>query len=180
VAKLAHLLQDEKPPVYQLDFGDRVTATVAEVVSREAVQRLAPFIAELAATVEGVGKSVDDGVDKHSEALSESQKAVESASKALEKAVKTELEAVRGALRRSIADAGRDTKVGVDEAIQRLVEAMGRIEIPDHGSEIGRVAEIQQTILDAVKRDPAPREWNFTVNRNRNGFIQSVTAKAVE
>jgi len=179
VAKLAHLLQDERPPAHQLDFSG-VAATVADMASQEAVKRLAPFIAELAATVEGVGKSVDDGVGKHSDALSESQKAVESASKALEDAVKTELEAVRGAIRRSVADAGRDTKVSVDKAIQKLVVAMGRIEIPDHGSEIGRVAEIQQTILDAVKRDPAPKEWNFTVNRNRNGFIQSVTAKAVE
>jgi len=177
MGRLTHLIQGEPSPVYQLDFGDKVTTTVAEVVSAEAVRRLGPVIAELVAQVNAVGDSVESGAKSYEEASKDAQKAVEAAGSTLEASMTKQVEEIRKGIRRSITEARDASKSDMVGFRDTLVRALSNISIPDYTDQL---AEMRGAILAALESDDDddPREWEFTVNRNRNGYIQSVNAKA--
>lgn len=175
MARLQHLLQDEpQAPVYQLDFGDRVTQTVAEVVAQEAVNRLTPAIAAMVEQAKEIGLKTDSAAQTFTDS-----------SKALEGAVASEVSNLKKDLNSVVKDAVRSlAKANTQEAASlrdSLITALSKVRIPDYTDKIEQVKAVQTTILAALKDiepDKRPAEWEFTVNRNSRGFIQTVTAKA--
>lgn len=174
MARLQHLLQEDSAPIYQLDFGDRVTQTVAQVVAQEAVQRLAPAIQQLA-------NEIQSGGDRLEESARAATGALEAAEAALSAAVKEEVGSLQKDLRKAVSAITR-AQAGESEALRDgLIKALSRVRIPDYSDQLGQVQAMQQMIMAAVQDggdEDDPKEWEFTVNRNSRGFIQTVTAKA--
>lgn len=173
---LAHLLQDEpQAPVYQLDFGDRVTDTVAQVVAQQTAERLVPFIQALLEQAQITGGEYKAGTESVNEA-------VRAARKALEQAVAAESASMQESVKKAAKAITAASSADVTGMRDALVDALGSVAIPDHSEQLARIEAAQSMVMQAIGDMPVPKDppskWHFDVNRNRNGFIQTVDAEA--
>jgi hypothetical protein len=177
MGRLSHLMQDDSAPVYKLDFGENVSVAVAEIMGQEAARRLAPIIADLISEVDRLDGTVKNGTKSNDQAAKAVSDAIMGASKKVEREMARQMEEIRKGIRRVSKESRDGAKSDMDGFKKTLIEAMSRVQIPDYTDQL---AEMRGAILAALESDDDddPREWEFTVNRNRNGYIQSVSAKA--
>ena len=175
MGRLTHLIQEDRPQVYQLDFSKEVSVQVAEILGQEAASRLAPVIAQLITQVETLTHSVSEGTKSSQAALQEASEAALNASDGLEKELAAQVEDIRKGIRRLALESRAGSKADLANFREALLRGLSNITIPDHSDALAR---IEGMLSDLPASESAPREWEFQVNRNRNGFIQSVSAKA--
>lgn len=178
MGRLQHLLpkDEQQPPIYQFDFGGQIGALVADVVAKEAVARLTPVLMEMVVQLDDANAAGVAGDERTQEAVRAAQAALEKASGEVEKAILKELEAIKGGLRRAVKDLREVSREG-DEALREgLIAALGRVRIPDYSESLARIEALLSE--EDEDEDDDPKEWDFDIQRDRNGFIRSVTAKA--
>lgn len=176
MARLQHLLDGATDaPVYQLDFGAEVTKTTAKVVAQAAVDRIAPIIRDLVTQMQANEQQLKAGVDGVTEV---SERAVAD----IEAKLDAELSNLQKDVRRAFTVMTKTQASDARSLRESLVKALSKVKIHDYSEDLNQLKVMQQAVMSALKdvekEDDDPKEWEFTVNRNRNGFIQSVTAKA--
>lgn len=182
MGKLAYLLGERDGPTFsvdlgQLDLGAETTHKVASAIAAETGKALEP----IADIFEGYSKELTAStVSEVANAL----KALEGLKGQVDESIKPELAKIEAAIK-ATNNAVKASSNNAERIRDSLVSAMSRIQIPDYTGSLENI-ELRQlmladTVKDALKtmdKEPTPKEWDFTVIRNRNGFIQSVTAKA--
>lgn len=178
MGRLSYLLgEDTRPAVSvdlsQLNLGEETTLKVASLIAQETARALEP----IALLFEQYAKQLSsESVNKFDDAT----KILGEIKGQVDKSVKGELEKVEKAIGKS-NDAIRASSKNADRIRDGLIKALGQVKIPDYTDALENLEISQRLLAEAIKdipKDDRPREWDFSVNRNRNGFIQSVTAKA--
>ena len=176
MARLEHLLSDEpRPSNYKLTLDADYRKYLADAMANAAAERIKPFIEALFNAQRDEGRKISESSTAHKKAVQETRKALEQAIAAESKAIQDVVKEAASAAQKATLKDSRAMRDG-------LVAAMGRVVIPDHAEQLGRIEAAQKAVVEGLKNipkpEPRPTEWDFDVNRNRNGFIQSVTAKA--
>jgi hypothetical protein len=175
MGRLNHLLHDEpQPNVTQLDFSEGVSAKIALELAQEAVNRLAPYLQNLLEQTQISGSVIEAGAEA-------TNSAVKDARKALEQAVAAESTKMQDSIKRAAKAITAASSADAEAMRDGVVTALSAIQIPDYSDQLGRIEAVQKMAVKAISEIPqseGSKDYKFTVNRNRNGFIQSVDAEA--
>jgi hypothetical protein len=175
MGRLTHLLYDEpQPNVTQLDFSERVSSQVALELAQEAVNRLAPYLQNLLEQTQISGTVIKDSADG-------TNTAIKDARKALEQAIAAESMKMQDSIKKAAKAITAASSADAEAMRDGVVTALSAVQIPDYSDQLGRIEAVQKMAVKAISEIPQPegsRDYKFTVNRNRNGFIQSVDAEA--
>lgn len=160
--------------MHEVGFSDQLTNTLIQLVAQDTVNRLTPFIESIAQQIQQGGETAGADAAKVSDGI-------EKASKALQGAIESNAKSVQADLKKT-AKAITDAQAKDLKALQGgLSKALGGMDFPDYSEQLTQIAAAQPVILSAIKDnepEESPKEWDFDIKRNSNGFIQSVTAKA--
>jgi hypothetical protein len=175
MANLEHLMRDKPIDTYTLQLGDDITRSVADAMARTSIERLAPFVEALLSATQTEAKARAGSAKAHSDAL-------KAARKAFEQAVAAESKVMQDTIKEAVKTLQETSEKGRKAQLAGLVQAFDRIKLPDHSEQLARIEATQAALAAKMTKLPKPEpratEWDFDINRNREGFIQSVTAKA--
>lgn len=180
MGRLSHLLpvEEQPKPVYQLDFGEQLGGVISQVVAERVVSSLTPAVSELVNALMAVNLVVDDADQRTSASLKELQDRVDKAAKETEKATLAELKAIKEGLGRAVKDLRNVSKTDSEAIRSGLISALSRVKIPDYTDTITSLGDDLKKSIASIKVDERPLEWDFDIQRDYQGFIKSVKAKA--
>lgn len=177
MGRLSHLLTDvPTSQTFQLDLGGQIGDALSAVVTRALEDKLAPIIDDMIKNLESVDNSVESSDKATAASMEKLASTVEEVIDEAGSAMARELAGMRGAIKGSNKALQDALSKGDNEFRKNLLAAFSRIQIPDYSSELAQIKALLEREDD--EEDDEPKEWDFTVVRNRNGYIQSVTAKA--
>lgn len=172
MGRISHLIQkDDRPPSYQIEG---VIASIADAMAQGAADRVSPQIASLLSKVEESGSTANTARDRLAGEI--------------KKAISSEISALKPEIRK-VAEALSTSNRDMVDLQGRLVDALSNVVIPDYTDQLRRLEAAQpdlSPIIKAINSIEIPEyeaeeradEWVFDIQRNQNGLIKSVTAKA--
>lgn len=172
MGRISHLIPEEAAP--QAFSLEGVINQVIEELAQRAYGNVAPDIKKVVQAVNENGARGDNSVNKATAAL---RKAIQDEVKSLKPEIQKVLEALQSSNKEMVGLQGR------------LVNALSNVRIPDYTDQLKRLEQSQPDLSPVLKaiqsieipeNEERPREWEFEIERHRNGLIKSVKARAID